>query len=223
MSNVVMHIIAMLDDIVELHIQTISNDGGNGSFKLIHILGCLIADGPQFLIRIRDMRRECSGRDRPYCIQFFKQFDGIRDCDPIDQFRILQPGELLLHFICCPQMLIWIRCFAPQHIITDIQRMRYTSDALRHDIDITEDLLILGQIVSITVRNDWNMQMLCHSDDTFLHIFDPIHGRNAVQSNKSRVISQRLKLNIIVELHARFQPCVITIACKFPYFAVLAG
>ena len=65
----------------------------------------------------------------------------VIDDNLMHQLRIIQPRESLQHLLGLPDMLIRILRAYTQIIVTDIKRMGYAADSLRHDIHVTEAFL----------------------------------------------------------------------------------
>ena len=177
MGNIVVHIKAIADDIVQLHIQSVYHNIRNLAFKLIHALCCFMADRSQLVAGVFDMG--CKGTIRYWMDSIFnqiKQFFRIIQNDFFNELFIIQPCKLLKHLTRQSNMLIRILCFSSQVFITDVQWMRSTSYTLRHDINITEYFLFRSAVMCITVRNHRNSHFLCGGNQSSDHCFQPING-----------------------------------------------
>ena len=184
MRNVIMHTEAIIDDNIQFLLQTVLNDFREFPIVLVHTAGCTVADAAQLFIRALDHRRECPGWYRADFFQLIKDPARFLNDHTMNKFVIIEPAEFVQHLIGQTDMLIRILRFLPEHIIADVQRVRYTAYALAHDVDIAEDLLLRAAVMRIAVRYNGYSQLLRCLDDPADYRLQPVQTRYILQSNK---------------------------------------
>ena len=136
-----MHAESVPDDIVEFLIQSCADNFRHLSFEAVHCHFRIVADLTQLIIRTRNDRRIGSGRNRTDFFQHAEYLLGILNDDLMNEALIFKERKTGLHFIRQADMLIRILRAYTQIIVTDIKRMGYAADSLRHDIHVTEAFL----------------------------------------------------------------------------------
>ena len=101
--------------------------------------------------------------------------------------------------------------------------MSGTADALVHDVDVAEDLLIFAAVVSIAVRHDRNTQPACHGDHAAQDALEAVDTGQIAHGDIGPVVAQRLHFDIVIEHYCLHQALIVAIAGKFKHLIVEAA